>query len=655
LHDSIEGIQKAAFSCFVQNQKYAELLSKPLPVWYNELKQVSMVNSSLESEISSLRSISTLSNVYGVSIMQPAHHAHSQRFFQSNLTTTDPSMEKLQKNMGGNKQLRDFLSNPLSRSFVAATKSEWGAQSLLDPSLAEISQDVAKLVSLKVPVNPPRLGSLRNRDGRFYSCHTPVMASPYDSKTDQVRAIADWKPKVDVLTCCTPPNEHSGPVSRLSVSQDQSFFVSGSHDGTCKVWETHQILDSAGDLCSSLTYDGHSNMNNISQRFGSRINDVCIIENSHSVASGDSNGAVQVWRVDTFAKNSSSATDYTGLSTKTSGVSGCTMLRKVDPCEGEILSVSHFNTSAASIIAFATHRGIHSWDLRCAYEPFCLNLKPEYGHVTSMAVGNDRNWIVAGSNRGYLALWDVRFQKLVKLWQHESGAPVNRLGTSFASLSGDSEPKPYVVMGCGLNETTVFDISRGSCSHCFRVLDPALCYMDQSALPGKITSLPLLREVNIGSGMKNRVSGANDVFNRIINQRIPPPEPSVQSFTGRVGTTGENYLITGGSDGFIHYWNFSSASKCFTVSGLSSAASRPVYEKVGLGLNEAQRNLFVCRQLPPPKLNEIPSVNISKALQRGPTRADNKHKDAILDIKKLEYPMKGLLSCSRDNSIKFWR
>jgi len=405
LKDSIEGVQKAAFSCYVQNQKYAELFSKPLPIWYNELKQVSEMDPTLESEISSLRSMSALSQVYGVSIIQPAHSAQSQRFFQNNLMTADPSTEIIKQNVGNEEKFRDYLSDPISRSFVAAASGEWGAEVLLDPALAEISQNVSKLKSLNVPVNPPCLGSLRNRDGRFYSCHMPVVSSAQESKADTVRSH-EWKPKVDILTCSTPPNEHNGPVSRLSVSQDQSFFISGSHDGTCKVWETHQILDSAGELCSSLTYDGHSSANS-TQRFRSRINDISIVENSHSVASGDSNGVVHVWRVDTFAKNYAAAVDYKGLSTKTSGVSGCTMLRKVDPCEGEILAVLHFNTSAASIVAFATHRGIHSWDLRCAFEPFYLDLRPEYGHITSMAVGNDRNWVVAGSNRGYLALWDV--------------------------------------------------------------------------------------------------------------------------------------------------------------------------------------------------------------------------------------------------------
>jgi len=625
----IDGVQKAAFSCYVQNQKYAELWTNPLPLWYDQLRE-------RESEVAYLRSMSTVSKVYGVTIVQTSNTASHLMHMNENLSCFNP--DKAFDDMD------EFASDPSSVLLAAASKGEWAALSLIDPALTEISQDVSKLRSLKVPVLPPRLGSLRDRDGRFYSCHLPIVASAHDTSTETNRYL-DWKPKVDVLTCSTSPHEHNGPVTRLSVSQDQSFFVSGSHDGTCKVFETYQILDSMGELRSSLTYDGHSTSD--ANKVFTKINDVSIIENSHSIASGDSNGAVHIWRVDTVSKDSNK---------KGSSVSGRTMLKKVDSCEGEILSVSHFNTPSASLVTFATQRGIHSWDLRSNVEPFYLDLKPEYGYLTSMAVGNDRHWIVAGSNRGYLALWDCRFPKLVKLWQHTSAAPINRLGTSFAALSGDSyEPKPYVVMGCGLNETSIFDISQGSCRNCFRVLDPALCYIDQSALPVNVTSLPRLQDVKIHSIMKQRLNGSgigHDV-STIIKQRIQPPEPSIQSFAGRVGTTGENYLVTGGTDGFIRYWDFSSSSKCFTVSGLSSSSSRPIYERVGL--NQSQSTLLLCRQLPDPMLNEIPSTNISKVTLKGPIRPETGHSDSILDIKKLEFPMKGILSSSRDNTIKFWR
>ena len=653
IDESIEGVLKASFTCYVPNQKYAELLSNPLPAWYDVLKRFTLEHAATESEFSSLRNLSTLSNVFGVSITQPPRDL-SRRYFQGNNSIFDPTLELLQRNCGDDNALCSFLSDPISSSYTAAINGEWGAEAILDPVFLEMSQDVSKLTSLEVPPKPPRLGSLRNKDGRLYSYHTPVLASPRDSKID-TKYGTDWKPKVDCLSCSSAPHEHKGPVSRLSLSQDQQFFVSGSHDGKCKVWETIQIVNTAGDLHSSLTYDGHSNSKDGSINVGARVNDLSIIENSHSVASGDSSGAVHVWRVDTFAKNSSTATNHVGIYPKTSGVSGCAMLRKVDPSEGEILSVSHFNTSAASIVAFATHKGIHSWDLRCSYEPFYLECQPEYGHLTSMTIGHDRNWLVTGTNRGFLQLWDLRFQKLVKLWQHECGAPVKRIATSMASLTNDNESKPYVVIGCGLNETSIFDVSRGGCTHCFRVLNSDLCYTDQQALPQEVISIPRFREENVCSMYKGRVNGMTNFVSKVLSQRITPPEPCIQAFTGRIGTAGENFLITGGSDGYMHYWNLSAASKCYAVSGLSSLTSRPVYEKVGRNLNSVPGTLFLCRQFPLPKINERPSSHISKAMQKGPTRPDNRHRDAILDLKRLDYPMTGILSASRDNSIKFWR
>lgn len=292
-----------------------------------------------------------------------------------------------------------------------------------------------------------------------------------------------------------------------------------------------------------------------------------------------------------------------------------------------------------------------------------------------MAVGNDRNWAVVGTVRGYVSLWDIRFQKMVKVWRHGSGAPVNRLGTSFAALKGDTAggaangegggSKPYVVMGCGQNEVSVFDIVDGGCRHCFRVLDPASSYLDQNALPPRCTSLPVLTELPIKSEFRRRMHGIDvDAVRGMItgNGGRYPPEPSIRSMTGRIGTNGRNYLITGGTDGFIRYWDFAEVNKCFTVSGgfgPTNDRPRPVYESIvddgGMG-GSGEGSIYLCRPRPNPKRKErLSDDNVPKRMQYGAVRPGNRHSDAILDIKKIETPMKGLLSCSRDGVIKFWR
>ena len=43
-----------------------------------------------------------------------------------------------------------------------------------------------------------------------------------------------------------------------------------------------------------------------------------------------------------------------------------------------------------------------------------------------------RNWLVTGSTRGHLSLWDMRFRLPVNSWQHPAGAPINALALAAA-------------------------------------------------------------------------------------------------------------------------------------------------------------------------------------------------------------------------------
>jgi len=273
-----------------------------------------------------------------------------------------------------------------------------------------------------------------------------------------------------------------------------------------------------------------------------------------------------------------------------------------------------------------------------------------------MAIGNDRNWMVVGTNRGYLALWDIRFRCIVKLWQHSSTAPVSRLATCFTTLpqdkSGSSQDRPFIFMGCGLNEAAIFDVSNGDCRQCFRALDPSLCYIDQTSLPQACVTMPSLTEISLPSHSKNPIFPRINPLSTTIYNHRPPPEPSVQSIMGRIGKRGQSYIITGGSDRCIRYWDFMSVSRCYTVSGINYGQPKPSYESIDVG---SPGQLFLCRQAPTPTYSEIESNKLPKHRHRGLSRPDNGHKDAVLDLKNIDFPVKGLLSCSRDGVVKMWR
>lgn len=331
-----------------------------------------------------------------------------------------------------------------------------------------------------------------------------------------------------------------------------------------------------------------------------------------------------------------------------SRVSGQSVLRSINPGEGEVLGVSHFNTPSGSILVYATQRGrIHSLDIRCAREPFALNLRPELGYLTDMEVGNDRNWVVAGTSRGYVGLWDIRYQTMVKLWRHSRDSPVKRLTNAFGN-SVDEASRPLVFMGSDNNEASLFDVSTGGCLQCYRVLDSALSYVDQPALPPECLAVPYLESVNIPSRSGKRVVLLDRALQ--MTTRSSANGVSINALVGGVNLKGPSFLMTGGTDHMVRYWDLNSASKSHCVSGLERNQPPPSFEQV-----QARGNarLFLCRQPSVPPSSLLESSQLPLRNRQGVEKGDRHHLDSILDLKIVKNPAL-LLSASRDHTIKLW-
>jgi len=345
-----------AYSFIVPSQKYVELFSNPLPEWFEDLRKAVAANTSLCSPLSACRSPSTIADLYGLSMMQPTHSMQNMRKWHGEnmfLGDIHPDIDGLSP-----EKASQILSSKDSKRLEASKNGEWYSLAHLDPALLETSLLVSKLESVDIPPLPPKLGLLRETDGRAYSSHgttgIPSTEAPLDlSKRNE------WRPRIDSLIASSAPNgEHTGAVAKLVVSHDQSFFVSASHDGTCRVWEMRQ-LENVVDLQSSLTYSDHNSVG-----AQTRINDACILENSHSIVSGASDGSVHVWRVDMATSSKGKNVDRPEQSRyyDTSRVCGNSVVRKMHPNEGEILAVNHWNTNSSSIVSFATQSGnIHTW------------------------------------------------------------------------------------------------------------------------------------------------------------------------------------------------------------------------------------------------------------------------------------------------------
>jgi phosphoinositide-3-kinase, regulatory subunit 4 len=372
------------------------------------------------------------------------------------------------------------------------------------------------------------------------------------------------------------------------------------------------------------------------------------VEGTHTVVSGASDGSVHVWRVE-MAKAGGTAMHTNDPKSQIRYRSvGASNVRTMDKHEGEVLSVSHFNSSSASVITYATQVGmIHSWDLRCECEPFKLQYSPELGYLTSMALGSDRNWIVSGTSNGYVALWDIRFQQCVKLWQHKHNVPINRLATSTVSLpenwgmnSSSTNVRPFIFVAAGANECSMFDVFSSSCTQCFRtVAEDSRNLNSHTEDPPELidTSFKMIR----GSGLVKAAV--------IMNNAVPTfPLSTINCMVGNIGTSANSYLITGGSDCTIRYWDFTAPSKCFVVNGMNNINSKPTYERIDF---DGQRRLMLCRQ----SQHQLFRDNNKHPRRQfhGLRKPEQNHTDAILDIKVVAN--NEIISCSRDCTIKVWR
>ena len=97
--------------------------------------------------------------------------------------------------------------------------------------------------------------------------------------------------------------------------------------------------------------------------------------------------------------------------------------------------------------------GVGGWDLRMGREAVRLPIRPEFGYSTCMITascyrgggasgtegkwggsgnGNGGQWVMVGTSRGYLLLWDLRFNLLCGAWKHSAGSPIYLMETGFS-------------------------------------------------------------------------------------------------------------------------------------------------------------------------------------------------------------------------------
>ncbi|KAI1142345.1 ARM repeat-containing protein [Hypoxylon sp. FL0543] len=456
----------------------------------------------------------------------------------------------------------------------------------------------------------------------------PITRRKAGKSTGQAAEEA-WKPNGSLVATFS---EHTGAINRVLPSPDHLFFITGSDDGSVKVWDSSRLE-------RNVTHRSRQTHKHAS---GARVVALCFVENTHTFISCTTDGHVQPVKVDTAV--TSGATKYIRLRP----------LREYKLPEGEYaVWCEHFKQDLNSMLVLATNRSrIIGLDLRTRTILYSLENPVHHGTPTCFCIDKKRNWLLVGTSHGVLDLWDLRFKMRLKGWGLPGKSPIYRLTLHPAKGRGKWV---CVAGGTGLGEVTVWDLEKTQCREIYRT---------SGSKEGPKEYKPWDVDEDKPEGMLGRfatnieptASGSGDrgVRAMIVGSGAMEDQREVRYA----------YILTGGSDKKLRFWDLMRIENSCIFSGLLGEDAKPAYSIVntpnqpGLTLNverlhkggtttaadqkSGKSNKSASSREKPPRHTVI-SAEQGQLLRS--------HLDSILDVAVLEMPYTMTVSVDRSGVI----
>ena len=428
--------------------------------------------------------------------------------------------------------------------------------------------------------------------------------------------------------------EHRGAVSSIAVDRGEVFFVTGSDDGSCKIWDSRRIEKDVS-FKSRLTYASQ----------GGKVTCVASTSDSH-IVSGSDNGTVHAWRVEYTTRD---ATKSAGKQVPDK-YTGAAEIRHVNKLEGAIAALACLDEH---VVCYVTQSGgVYGWDYRAPRDAFRIPLNPKLGVVSSIALDaqHTSSWLVASTASGAMSLLDMRFQTIVQEWSHPSrGVGVDAMVVATQptrqSLSGVIG-RPLVWCAAGYDEVALWDVADGGCLRILRTLRGQGAALDAAARapPSAMDANGRLRALRSQSAhvySSTLTSSAYGTFSEDLRadellSTVSRP-PGVRALL----TLPNGAIVSGSTDACIRVWHPGDAAKSRVMSGKISGP-RPKF-------SEKSFNGVVLQQETP--VPAKPQTQASAAHER-----HDSHRDAVLALATISGTSgKMLISASRDMSVKLWK
>ncbi|KAL6710005.1 Serine/threonine-protein kinase [Coniothyrium glycines] len=450
-----------------------------------------------------------------------------------------------------------------------------------------------------------------------------------------------WRPEGTLVANLS---EHTAAVNRVLVSLDHTFFISGSDDGTVKVWDTLR-LERNITRRSRQTY-----------RLGEdvKVTSLVFVEQTYSFITTGNDGSVHVVRLDYYQGQDSTAK-----------FGRPRLLREYQLPKGDFAVWSeHYNEENKSILLMATNTSkIIALELRTMKELFTLNNPLDHGTPTCFCVDRRAHWLLIGTSHGVLDLWDLRFKLRLKAWVFHGASPIHRLYQIF--LPKFKRTRLYIAGGTGQGEITVWDFEKHVCKEVYRA---GIC----KDLGAKSTTLIDLDEEKPGGMLGRFATGLEPTAASTADRGIRGLAVHTHALDDRTDAK-HTFLLTAGPDWKVRYWDTNHAEKSLVVSGLEPNESKPQYavsqpspdtivvtERLSLPLSAGQGSSAGSAGKESRASNASGNKRpVSKTARTGLISMQQQHllkshMDSILDVAVIEQPYGLVISADRSGVINLF-
>jgi phosphoinositide-3-kinase regulatory subunit 4 len=466
------------------------------------------------------------------------------------------------------------------------------------------------------------------------------MVAPRRSTQESIKragakvSSTSWRPEGNLVALL---GEHTAPINRVVVSPDHSFFITGSDDGTVKVWDTTRLERTI----THRSRQTHTHAKDVS------VISLAFVENTHCFVSTGSDGSVHVVRVDYHQskEETQNLARYGKLK----------LVREYFVSKGDyVMWCEHFTEDNRSILLMVTNKSrIVALDLRTMSTLFELQNPIRHGIPQTFYVDKVHHWILIGTSHGVLNLWDLRFQTLTKSWRFPGGSPIYRI--SAIPSRKPAHLRVAIAGGTGQGEVTIWNLRDVICTQVYRT---GLCKDNTKGY-----RLIDMDEEKAGGALSRFATAPEPTSNAVINK-------GVRAMAMGVHVDPKFYFfVTAGPDWKVRFWDTLHPDSSSIISGMELEEGRPTYTSAA---HPPDLTIISERLSPPPPISGSsgaqagsPASSKGGRVEKRSTREKKgssivsmqqqhllkSHLDTIMDVALLEVPYGMVVSVDRMGCI----